>query len=430
LLGRVKEYLPSIFRRYQEKRSQPADHDDFWYEAVAAIRSAAAGIPVTAETAMRCSVFRASVQGIADDLSTIPLPVYDGSGEAPKKVKNHPLWRVLQVEMNPEMSAADGRSLWATHRLQYGSAYSWIEFNAAGDVKALWPMHPNYVTVRRDRSTGDLFYEYRPPGEPQRVYLPWQVLHFKDLSDDGVTARRLIDDGKDSIALAIAAERFAGHFFGQGAHIGGVVEVEENFDDPAFKRFVNELETKRSGLSNSHRPMVLEGGAKWKPSGIDPRAAQTVEIMRIAGENVMRLFRTQPTMVQDNERSTFTNASTQTLNHVKFTLRPPGVRTEKELDRKLLLNSEADIYTRHNFDAILRGDIEARGTYYKVMVAAGILTRNEARLLEERAPIEGGDELWVPVNSMPISGPLANQSQEPTDADPGNEGGAENEPKE
>jgi len=432
VLERLFRILPKGLRSLLEVRAAPAADEDFWYTAISAMRKSAAGITVDAESAMQCSVFRASVQGIADDLSTIPFPVLRQGGSVPEKAKDHPVYDILNVEMNPELSATDGRSLWQTHKYQYGEAFSFIERanGTIGPVKALHPLHPNEMQADRNRISGQLFYRYTPPNKPVKILYPKDVIHIKDLSDDGVTGRKLTEDGKDSIALAIAAERFAGYFFGNGANIGNVIEADGNLDDPMFERMVAQLK-KRSGLEGAHRALVLEGGAKLKQSMIDPRQAQTMELARFAGEQVMRLFRVQPTMVQDNERATFSNAGMQTQNHVKYTLMPPAERVEAELDRKLFTPVEraTGLSVKHNFNGILRGDVEARGIWYKVMITAGLMTRNEVRLLEDLEPVAGGDVVWVPVNSMPITGPLANQKQEPTDADPGNDGG-DNEPVE
>ncbi len=433
MLDRLVTVVNRKIRAYYESRATPADDDDFWYTAIGAMRKAAAGIVVTGESAMECSVFRASVQGIADDLSTIPLPVLRDGGKVPDRATDHPAYDILNFAMNPEMNATDGRSLWQTHKYQYGEAFSWIERNGNSSmtpITALWPMHPLEVTIERDRPSGILFYRWTPQGSPARNFRPKDVIHVKDLTENGIVGRKLTQDGKDSIALAIAAERFAGYFFGQGANIGNTIETEGTLGDDMYERMKSQLK-KRSGIDGAHRPMVLEGGAKLIKSIIDPRQAQVMELARYAGEQVMRLFAIQPTMVQDNERSTFSNASMQTLNHVKYTLMRPGNRLEAELDLKLFTPMEraAGLSVKHNFNAILRGDVEARGTWYKVMTAAGIMTRNEARLKEDMEPVENGDEVFVPVNSTPLSRAFEDPIQEPTDADPGNDGG-DNEPNE
>ena len=54
----------------------------------------------------------------------------------------------------------------------------------------------------------------------------------------------------------------------------------------------------------------------------------------------------------------------------------------------------------HNVAGLLRGNAEARAKYYQIMIQNGIYNRNEVRELEEKGPVEGGDEFLIPMNMM------------------------------
>ncbi len=192
MLDRIRRAVPERLKNII-RRSAPSADADFWYNAWDSIRRASSGIAVTPESAMRCSVFRSSVDGIASDLATIPLPVFrDEAGTVPQKAKDHPVFDLLNKRANPEMSATDARTLWQAWKYQYGDSYSWIETAEDGQILALWPMHPTHVTVLRERSTRQLYYRWRPPNEPQKILFPWEVVHHMDLSEDGLVGRKLI----------------------------------------------------------------------------------------------------------------------------------------------------------------------------------------------------------------------------------------------
>ena len=65
------------------------------------------------------------------------------------------------------------------------------------------------------------------------------------------------------------------------------------------------------------------------------------------------------------------------------------------------------MYFRFLTSNFLRGSFKDRMAGYHMGILDGIMTRNEARGLEEWAPVEGGDEIFVPVNTMPLSKALA-----------------------
>jgi HK97 family phage portal protein len=54
---------------------------------------------------------------------------------------------------------------------------------------------------------------------------------------------------------------------------------------------------------------------------------------------------------------------------------------------------------KFNVDALLRTDAAGRMAFYSAARAAGILTQNEIRALENFGPVEGGDDIAAPLNS-------------------------------
>jgi hypothetical protein len=76
---------------------------------------------------------------------------------------------------------------------------------------------------------------------------------------------------------------------------------------------------------------------------------------------------------------------------------------EQEFDRKLL--SPPDVYSKHNVNALLRGDHASRSAYYVAMSNIGVLSINDIRELEDMPPVEGGDAYRVPLNFTTADAP-------------------------
>ena len=116
-------------------------------------------------------------------------------GENGSKVKalDHPLYRLLHDEPNPEMTSFNFRETLMGHLLLYGNAYAQIIRNGKGEVIGLYPLMPTKMTVDRD-SKGQIYYLYTRGSDDSpvddengQVYLPpEQVLHIPGLGYDGI----------------------------------------------------------------------------------------------------------------------------------------------------------------------------------------------------------------------------------------------------
>jgi HK97 family phage portal protein len=98
---------------------------------------------------------------------------------------------------------------------------------------------------------------------------------------------------------------------------------------------------------------------------------------------------------------TYNNVEQQNLHFLQYTLKPYLTRIEQRLNLLLSPKERKKLYFEFDTASILRGDAISRGEYYKTMHLSGIMTANEIRALENRAPIEGGDQLLSPVNMIP-----------------------------
>ena len=72
---------------------------------------------------------------------------------------------------------------------------------------------------------------------------------------------------------------------------------------------------------------------------------------------------------------------------------------------KLLSQYETlnDVKIEFNVDTILRSDIKTRYEAYRIGIQSGFMASNEVRKKENLPPKEGGDELLINGNMLPIA---------------------------
>ena len=390
--------LSGIFRSRDKPQNKTAGSSYSFF-----FGGSTSGKAVTERTSMQMTAVYSCVRILAEAVAGLPLNLYrylpDGGKE---KSFDHPLYRLLHDEPNPEMSSFVFRETLMTHLLLWGNAYAQIIRNGKGEIIALYPLMPNKMTVDRD-DNGRLYYRYShssdesPTMSGSNVILkPSDVLHIPGLGFDGLVGYSPIAMAKNAIGMAIACEEYGAKFFANGAAPGGVLEHPGTIKDPARVR--ESWQTTFGGSGNSNKIAVLEEGMKYTPIGISPEQAQFLETRKFQINEIARIFRVPPHMVGDLEKSSFSNIEQQSLEFVKYTLDPWVIRWEQSIMRTLLSADEKALYfVKFNLEGLLRGDYASRMSGYATARQNGWMSANDIRELEnlDRIPADEGGDLYL-----------------------------------
>ena len=377
-----------------------------------------AGKTVTERSAMQMTAVYSCVRILSEAVAGLPLHLYRYTENGGKeKAIDHPLYRILHDEPNPEMSSFVFRETLMTHLLLWGNAYAQIIRNGKGEIVALYPLMPNRMTVDRDEH-GLLYYQYQRAsdeagGRNETVILkPTDVLHIPGLGFDGLVGYSPIAMAKNAIGLAIATEEFGAKFFANGAAPSGVLEHPGTIKDPAKVR--ESWNSTFGGSGNAGKVAVLEEGMKYTPISISPEQAQFLETRKFQINEIARIFRVPPHMVGDLEKSSFSNIEQQSLEFVKYTLDPWVIRWEQSISRILFTPEEKKtLFVKFSVDGLLRGDYASRMSGYATARQNGWMSANDIRELEnlDRIPAEDGGDLYlINGNMLPLdrAGAFAN----------------------
>ncbi len=408
----------NLFRKLFKSRNKPKNYLgglNFLFGQTAA------GKTVNERTAMQVTAVYACVRILAESIASLPLHIYCLEDGGKKLVYDHPLYRILHDEPNPEMTAFVFRETLMSHLLLWGNAYAQILRDGAGRVLGLYPLLPGRMKVDRDEETGDLFYMYsRLTDENPNLKKYGQVrlrredvLHVLGLGFDGLVGYSPIAMAKNAIGVALATEEYGATFFQNGATPGGILEHPGIVKDP--ERLRESWHAQFSG-KNSHSIAVLEEGMKFHQLSIPPEEAQFLETRKFQINEIARIFRIPPHMVGDLEKSSFSNIEQQSLEFVKYTLSPWVVRIEQAMKKSLLLPKEKkNLSIKFNVDGLLRGDYKSRMDGYAVGRQNGWLSANDIREMENLNPIpdeEGGSTYLINGNMTKLrdAGAFAGQA--------------------
>ena len=363
------------------------------------------GERVDEKSAMQIATVYACVRLLAETVAGLPLHLYiskDG-GSAKEKATDHPLYRLLYRQPNPEMTSFSFREVMMTHLLLWGNCYAQIVRDGKNGVLGLYPLLPENVEVDRDEK-GQIFYIYHAytdekPGENNRdIYFRRdEIFHVPGLGFNGLVGFSPIAMMKNALGTTLAVEKYGSSFFKNGAQPSGVLEHPGVLKDPSKIR--ENWSAVYGGANNAHKVAVLEEGMQYKAISLPPEDSQFLSTRQFGVTEICRIFRVPPHMVQNMDHATFSNIEHQSIDFVVHTLTPWLVRFEQAIIKDLLLPNEQDEYfPKFNVDGLLRGDYQSRMQGYATGISNGFLSPNDIHRLEnwDLIPAEkGGDDYYL-----------------------------------
>jgi HK97 family phage portal protein len=204
----------------------------------------------------------------------------------------------------------------------------------------------------------------------------------------------------------MAADEFAGAMFANGMRPNAILTVDQVLKETQRKQVQENIVAPYLGSENAGGVMVLEAGMKFQAVTMTPEDSQFLETRAFHVEELCRWFRVPPFMVGHTEKTTSwgSGLEQQLIGFLTFSLRPYLSRIEQAVSRALIpAPQRQSLKPEFKVEGLLRTDSAARAQFYSVMVTNGIMTRNEVRRLENLPPLDGGDDLTVQSQNVPLS---------------------------
>ena len=358
-----------------------------------------AGQTVSEENALCSSAVYACTRIISSTFAGLPCNVYQELPAGGKSIaREHELFELLHYRPNPWMTSFDFREAMMVHYCLWGNAYAAIIRSPDKRVIALYPMLPRCVEV--EVGTGRVFYKYTPDnGSEPQVLGDDEVLHIHNMGLDGYRGLSPIVLARQSLGIGLAAEAYAGRFFGNSTVMGGYFEHPGQLSAEAQKRLIEAQERRHRG-DGQHLVGVLEEGMKFKEVGLAPEAAQLLATRQFQLTDIARVYGVPPHKIGDLTRSTNNNIEHQAIEFVQDAILPPVCRWEQSIKAKFFMGTP--YYVKFRLDGLLRGDYASRTKGHSTMLLAGAMTPNEVRELEDLNPMPGGDVLRTQMQMVPL----------------------------
>lgn len=373
------------------------------------------GMNVGGENAISVPAVLQAVRLIAENIGSIPCKLYHDLEQGKAQAKEHTAHRIVHNRANRHKSAGQLRTDLTADAMFHNGGFAKVIRYPDGRPFELVRLKPGTVSVYED-SLADLPPVYRViEADGVHDYDCTEILHIKSFGNKSPVAY-----GREAIGLSAILEHHGANLFKGGARPPAVLSRDKAIpSDPAVGE--QSLKTLKSRFQAAQSdgfkvPLILDDGWNYNQMALTSTDAQFLENRTFQIADIARIFGVPPHMLFELSRATWNNSEEMARSFLQLCLRPWLDRWQDAYATVLLSEDEQDEYSfEFVIDDLQRADTATRTDSFGKLVAARIMTPNEARAAMNMPPLPGGDELANPYTS--VSGPktIQNNKDDPND---------------
>jgi len=313
--------------------------------------------------ALKIDIVYAVIKVIAESFAALPTKIYSRKGEKITIERDHDQYNLLKANPSRLYTSYSFKRSMATNLMVFGNAYAKIIRNNNG--------RPISYRILDSKNTMPFLVEYSN-GEEDLWFKEWDsdeiirgedMIHWADLSSDPCFGVSRITNHSELLGMSKASLDYRNKLYSNG---------------------------------------LLSNGGKFEAtkSSMNFADLQHIQSEQFTRESILALFLTPAGKLGMGD-SKYNNLENMLTDFDKNVLTPLCVSWEQEHNRKIFRPSETKThYVKCIIDAISRADLDTRSQYFDRAIKGGQLTINEVRRMNDLNPVEGGDEIYIPVNNV------------------------------
>lgn len=373
---------------------------------------------VTAENALVSPTVLACYRLLTETVAQLPIHIYRRGAEGDKERDlDHPAYAILRAWANPWTSAFDLKRVVTGDAILKGDGLAAV-IRVNGEVRELHRLDANAVTIDFAAS-GEPTYKYRGPDNVERPYAYDEIVHVPGIPSGAGKSRSIIHHLRESIACDMAMAEHQARFFANGARPSGLLKFKKKLGKGDAELIREAWEGQHGGPDRAGKTAILQEDTEWQQISLNSVDSQFLELRLFAIREIARGFGIPSVLIGDLERATWRNLEELGRQFLTYALMPWLKGWENALTRAVLNPDERRThFIEFLVDDLVRSDIAARFEAFLKAVGGPWMTPNEARALDNRTPLPGGDELRMPLNqALAGNTPAAVADVDPEDDD-------------
>lgn len=372
---------------------------------------------------------QAVVNFLANSIAQLPLKVYKRNGEASRQRDRESVAARLIWRPNEDQTAYEFIRAVSIEYLVFGCVYVWVVPDAESPSGYQMRVIPSeWVTETKG---GSVY-------APESIVVSTSTGSFVEIPRSEFVCFKTYSPGApgkyispiSGLRQTLQEQIEAGNFRKQLWHSSGRLNAQiirpkdvQPWDDEARKRFVTAFrEGWGSGGEKAGSIPLLEDGMEIKPFSTSFKESQWAESVKLSRESVAAAYGINPSLVWHSDTQTYASSKDNARALYAECLGPLIQMLQQRINSFLIpmVDASEDLYVEFDLTEKLKGSFEERAAILQAAVGAPYMTRNEARADNNLPPIDGADDLIVPMNlNNGIDNPPVDDAEEEAEAPKG-----------
>lgn len=360
------------------------------------------GGSVQGDNAFKLVPVYSCIRYLADSIGMTTLTLYKKDKEDNRSESTtHPLAKwIKEPQQNTTMmnwfQAISGQLV------GYGNAYALIVRDKRYQMTET-VFVPTSSVSHQIANDGTVIYQLTINNKAYTVH-PEDILHFKGISLDGNFGVSPIAYHRATLERSNSESDFGKKYYDNASSVGGVVTHPSRLTKEALADLRKNFSEQYGGVNNTGKTIILSEGMKYdRIEMISPTDANYVASKNLTDKDIANIFRVPIVLLNSTEASTYANVENLNLYFQMYSLNPLYRTIEQELNLKLTNESSKNHYFEFNPESLMNSTSTQKMEQLDKGIKGSFMTPNEARKRINMNPISGGDDLFIPLNSVPFS---------------------------
>lgn len=349
---------------------------------------------------------QAVVNFLANSIAQLPLKVYTRDGETDRRRDRDSKAARVLYRPNADQTSYEFIRALAVEYFVFGTVYVWVLPDPDADLQLR--ILPSEWIVKTEYKTNYAPSVIRvcPEAGGTAVDVPAsEFVQFRTYSagsPGGFISP--ISALRGTLQEQIEAGRFRKELWSSSGRLNAQIirpKDVQPWDDETRKRFVTAFrESWGAGGSKAGSIPLMEDGMEIKPFQTSFKEQQWAESIQLSRESVAAAYGLNPALLWHTGTQTYASAKDNARALYAECLGPVLQMLQQRINSFLLprLGAAPGTYVEFDLNEKLKGSFEERASILQSAVGGPWMTRNEARADNNLPPIEGGDDLIVPLN--------------------------------
>lgn len=316
---------------------------------------------------------------------------------------DHPALDLL-YRVNPFQTKSEFLEITEINLKLSGDAFWWKIRNEQGQVMELWNLRPDLVTIVSDPNEFIKGYEFTKH-DGEKVGFPKEdIIHFKYPNPlDAYYGLSPVQPTQVRIDTEAFASQYQRDFFLNNARPDAILKFENNNDltEEQKTEIKQGWNKKYGGVGKNSKVAILEGEVEYQQISMSQREMDYIDSMKFTRDDILVAFAVPKPIVAITDDVNRANAETAMHIFLSETIAPELNRLEEKINEQLIIPEFGDDLfiefpdpTPENRELTLKE--------YDEGIKAGYLLINEVREKENLLPVEGGWDLYKPINMISV----------------------------